>query len=154
MLYKRQVWFLGGKFQQRQKREKTTFTPSQKEEEKNQADKSAGPIARLNLIIQTHAISSSSVSYAARLMFNHFRNVYFAKRNWIEMVRERDILAPSFGFFFYRNLMCVQRSFRTDCHFHHKLYDKIQTDFFQRKFAKYNYLSYIKKKLYYRLYRY
>ena len=72
---------LGKKFQQRQKREKTTFTPSLEEEEKNQADKSAGPIARLNLIIQTHAISSSSVSYAARLMFNHFRNVYFTKRN-------------------------------------------------------------------------
>lgn len=60
---------------------KTVYTVAGGKEEENQADKSAGPIARLNLIIQTHAISSSSASRSAPLMFNHFRNVCFAKRN-------------------------------------------------------------------------
>lgn len=71
----------GARFRQRQGREKP-FTPSPGgKEEENQADKSAGPIARLNLIIQTHAISSSSASRSAPLMFNHSRNVCLAKRN-------------------------------------------------------------------------
>lgn len=38
-----------------------------------------GPIARLNLIIQAHAISSSSASRSTPLMFNHSRNHVFLK---------------------------------------------------------------------------
>lgn len=60
---------------------KSVYTVAGGKEEENQADKSAGPIARLNLIIQTHAISSSSASRSAPLMFNHSRNACFAKRN-------------------------------------------------------------------------
>lgn len=60
---------------------KTVYTVGGGKEEENQADKFSGPIARLNLIIQTHAISSSSASRSTPLMFNHSRNLRFAKRN-------------------------------------------------------------------------
>jgi len=71
----------GSKIPTKTETRKTVYTVAGGKEEKNQADKSAGPIARLNLIIQTHAISSSSASRSVPLMFNHSRNVRFAKRN-------------------------------------------------------------------------
>lgn len=72
----------GSKIPAKTETRKTVYTVAGGKEEENQADKSTGPIARLNLIIQTHAISSSSsASRSAPLMFNHSRNVCFAKRN-------------------------------------------------------------------------